>query len=176
MNDTSAEGAAAKQAAQMTLFVCLDFGLRLMHPLMPFVTEELWQRLPGRAQMSPPPAASIMIAPYPEEVADWHNPSSETAMSMVKDVVHAARSIRADYNIANSLRPAMYIKYKSDDVMHTLGEQVSDINTLSRAGEISFMRDDQESPHGCCIKVINDQCSVRAIAFFCSDVILVTYS
>jgi len=45
----AAEGAAAqKQATRDTLWVCLETGLRLLHPFMPFVTEELWQRLPRR--------------------------------------------------------------------------------------------------------------------------------
>ena len=55
--------AAAKQATRDTLWVCLETGLRLLHPFMPFVTEELWQRLPRRPGQQQ--AASIMIADYP---------------------------------------------------------------------------------------------------------------
>jgi valyl-tRNA synthetase len=57
-----------KLSAQQTLYTCLDHGLRLLHPFMPFVTEELWQRLPRRANDSCP---SIMIAAYPIQVRNF---------------------------------------------------------------------------------------------------------
>lgn len=52
--------------ARDTLWLCLDNGLRLLHPFMPFVTEELWQRLPSSKHHSRP--ASIMICDYPSIV------------------------------------------------------------------------------------------------------------
>jgi valyl-tRNA synthetase len=65
MTDPSAPD-AVKRSAQNTLYLCLDYGLRLLHPFMPFVTEELWQRLPRRAIGDPP---SIMLASYPLSVS-----------------------------------------------------------------------------------------------------------
>lgn len=56
----------AKLAAQRTLWIALDQGLRLLHPIMPFVTEELWQRLPGRGTLGE--SESIMLSPYPQGV------------------------------------------------------------------------------------------------------------
>jgi valyl-tRNA synthetase len=53
----------AKKAARNTLFRCLDSGLRLLHPTMPYLTEELFQRLPHREGPARP--ESICIAPYP---------------------------------------------------------------------------------------------------------------
>lgn len=61
MTDESAS-AATKKSAQQTLYTCLDYGLRLLHPFMPFVTEELWQRLP---RIPNDPTPSIMISSYP---------------------------------------------------------------------------------------------------------------
>lgn len=60
------EATEAKLCAQRVLYLCLDYGLRLLHPCMPFVTEELWQRLPGRGR--PGDAPSIMLAKYPQPV------------------------------------------------------------------------------------------------------------
>ncbi|CAG5125802.1 unnamed protein product, partial [Candidula unifasciata] len=54
----------AKVISQNILFTCLDEGLKLLHPMMPFVTEELFQRLPRRSEKAPP---SICVTPYPEE-------------------------------------------------------------------------------------------------------------
>lgn len=60
------DDAAARASAQQTLYTCLDHGLRLLHPFMPFVTEELWQRLPRRANDATP---SIMVSAYPVYVS-----------------------------------------------------------------------------------------------------------
>lgn len=58
--------ASARTSAQDTLWVCLDNGLRLLHPFMPFVTEELWQRLPSQKDSTR--KESIMICEYPSIV------------------------------------------------------------------------------------------------------------
>lgn len=68
MTDESAS-ANAKRSAQNTLYTCLDFGLKLLHPFMPFVTEELWQRLPRRPSDE---TKSIMVANYPVKVRSCH--------------------------------------------------------------------------------------------------------
>jgi valyl-tRNA synthetase len=56
----------ARRSAQHTLYTVLDNGLRLLHPIMPFVTEELWQRLPRRPTDQ---TKSIMLARYPVQVS-----------------------------------------------------------------------------------------------------------
>ena len=65
MTEPSAS-AKTRISAQQTLYTCLDHGLRLLHPFMPFVTEELWQRLPRRPNDSTP---SIMLSSYPVYVS-----------------------------------------------------------------------------------------------------------
>ena len=61
----------AKYQARATLLVCMETGLRLLHPFMPFVTEELWQRLPCRNMpwsSTIPDSPSIVVAPWPRVV------------------------------------------------------------------------------------------------------------
>lgn len=65
MTDEAAS-AATRRSAQNTLYTCLDLGLRLLHPFMPYVTEELWQRLPRRPEDSTP---SIMLSSFPVTVS-----------------------------------------------------------------------------------------------------------
>lgn len=86
LNDSSEENAVRKKCAQNTLFTCLEVFLRLAHPIMPFVTEELWQRLPGIMTVSKTP--SIMIAPYPEVEESWSHAPSESTMEIVKEAIH----------------------------------------------------------------------------------------
>jgi valyl-tRNA synthetase len=66
-SSNASEYTAERKFAQDTLWVCLDNGLRLLHPFMPFVTEELWQRLPARSGYAR--KASIVISEYPSIVA-----------------------------------------------------------------------------------------------------------
>jgi hypothetical protein len=76
------------------LWWCLDTGLRLLHPLMPFVTEELWQRLPRReADLEEVP--SIMVASYPEATSHWADNALEEQMTLIMDLVKCLRSERA---------------------------------------------------------------------------------
>jgi valyl-tRNA synthetase len=55
-----------QKSVQQTLYTCLDYGLRLLHPIMPFVTEELWQRMQRRPN---DPTPSIMVSSYPTFVS-----------------------------------------------------------------------------------------------------------
>lgn len=71
VTDPSYADAEARRSAQNTLYTVLDNGLRLLHPFMPYVTEELWQRLPRRPTDKTP---SIMLAKFPEAVRPF--PSS----------------------------------------------------------------------------------------------------
>ena len=64
-----------RQCAQATLYTVLEQFLRLCHPLMPFVTEELWQRLPNIPSLTTKP--SIMVSAYPTEVPQWFRPDLE---------------------------------------------------------------------------------------------------
>jgi valyl-tRNA synthetase len=123
MNDLSPENAERRFAAQCTLAICVEAGLRLLHPLMPFVTEELWQRLPGKQHMRSPPPDTIMLAEYPTDNLDWMDPRLEEEVALVKDVVHAARSLRADYNLTNNVKPVFVLRCRAD-AQGILQEQV----------------------------------------------------
>lgn len=139
----------AKKTAQQTLYLCLEFGLRLLHPIMPFVTEELWQRLPGGQSIE-----SISIAPYPVPVEGWSNPQVEADMDVIKETIHAGRSVRAEYGLLNSVRPQFFIKCATDAVAKTIAEQVDDFQTLAKAGETKVVLND-EPPKGCAMHSIN---------------------
>jgi valyl-tRNA synthetase len=67
-----------KRSAQNTLYTCLDLGMRMLHPFMPFVTEELWQRLPRRPEDK---TVSIALAKFPGEVRHYITRSGRTMQS-----------------------------------------------------------------------------------------------
>jgi valyl-tRNA synthetase len=68
-----------RKAALDTLYTCLDHVFRMLHPFMPFVTEELWQRLPRR----PTDLSSIMISPFPSPQPAWSNPAVEVTQQIL---------------------------------------------------------------------------------------------
>ena len=83
---------------QDALYSALEGGLRLLHPFMPFVTEELWQRLP-RCPGVTEGLESIMLAPYPTPVPGWTDARVEADMETAQTVVKAIRSLRSAYGL-----------------------------------------------------------------------------
>jgi valyl-tRNA synthetase len=83
-------GDVARAVATQTF----DVALRLLHPVMPFITEALWRRLPGR-----PAEASISVAPWPRPDARADDPEALAEFGTVQQVVGAIRGIRAEYGV-----------------------------------------------------------------------------
>ena len=80
----------AKWHALATLFTILDATLRLLHPIMPFVTEAIWQELPGKE-------GSISLAPYPVADEALLDPEAEAGMALVIESITALRALRAEF-------------------------------------------------------------------------------
>ncbi|KAJ6217790.1 hypothetical protein RDWZM_008947 [Blomia tropicalis] len=109
-----ADKPAEAEAARQTLYTALDIGLRLLHPLMPFITEELYQRLPRRSQDNDPP--SIMVTQYPtiEQYKEFsRNEPLEAEVAFVDKILHQVRSVRSEHNLAKT--PALiYLWFDTD--------------------------------------------------------------
>ncbi|PFH31202.1 valyl-tRNA synthetase [Besnoitia besnoiti] len=116
------------------LYVCLDRGLRLLHPLCPFITEELFQRLPANDFKSD----SICIADYPQPVMQWVDCRLDDDMELFKNVVSHFRSLIAALDIPPKLKPCGYVL-----VTDTEKEQSSTSALLSfltaREGDLAAM-------------------------------------
>ncbi|MBI4180851.1 MAG: class I tRNA ligase family protein, partial [Chloroflexi bacterium] len=84
------------------LVYVLETSLRLLHPYMPFITEELWQNLKCRLPLDWQVSESIMIAPYPEAEEKAGDPAAERAVESVIEIVSAIRNARAQYKVENS--------------------------------------------------------------------------
>lgn len=135
--DQSDENAGNRWAAQATLWVSMEVGLRLLHPMMPFVTEELWQRLPGRGTLGPQETASIMIAKYPEVNLLYKDETSEESMAYTMKVVEACRSLRASYNIAHKVLTHFFVKIIGPGEA-AVRSQIDDIKTLGKASAVDI--------------------------------------
>jgi valyl-tRNA synthetase len=135
--DLSDENKDSRWAAQATLWVSLETGLRLLHPMMPFVTEELWQRLPGRGTMGDDEPASIMIARYPETNESYKNEACEESMAYTLKVVKACRAIRASYHIAHKVQTHFFVKVSGPGEA-AVRDQVDDIKTLGKGSVVDI--------------------------------------
>jgi valyl-tRNA synthetase len=85
---------ASRAAAQAVLSYCLDVALRLLHPVVPFITEELWQKLPGRGADELLPVAS-----WPTTLKDLVNEVAERQFAFFQEGITKTRNVRSDYQI-----------------------------------------------------------------------------
>ncbi|MCO5602754.1 hypothetical protein L7F22_056892 [Adiantum nelumboides] len=150
-----ADSCNTKLATQETLWICLDNGLRLLHPFMPFVTEELWQRLPRRSGSMMKP--SIMIATYPRSVPEWDSGEAESHMLTVDSIVHSLRSLRKQYELDQKLRPEALLMCRSEEILNVVNYCSSEILTLAGLSSLKLIEVARGAPLGCGVAVISDQ-------------------
>jgi valyl-tRNA synthetase len=129
--------------AQQTLIEVLEAALRMMHPVMPFVTEALWQVLPldpeGRPQ-------SIMVASWPTVDSAWIDAKAEEEMNTLQEVVTAVRTIRGDLNIPAGKRVQVLLSTSVDTVEDLLNQERTSIQLLARAEEVEVGRNLVQPP------------------------------
>ena len=94
-------GESAQNARQVLVWI-LDNALRLLHPFMPFITEEIWQTLPHQGD-------TIMLAKYPEFTAEYDFPQAREEMEVVMNAIRAIRTRRSEMNVPPSRKAKVYI-------------------------------------------------------------------
>ncbi|XP_026875257.2 valine--tRNA ligase [Electrophorus electricus] len=159
---TDPEGQTQADVCRQTLYTCLEVGLRLLSPIMPFVTEELFQRLPRRRPQDCPPSISVTSYPESSEFC-WHSEELDRQMELVMTVVRTIRSLRADYNLTKT-RADCYLQF-IDAATASLVEKYSlQIQTLSYSQAIHpITADDSSIPEGCAVAIASDKCTVHLL-------------
>ncbi|XP_020258014.1 valine--tRNA ligase, mitochondrial 1-like [Asparagus officinalis] len=145
-----------RSAARDALWVCLDTGLRLLHPFMPFVTEELWQRLPQAKGTER--KESIMISEYPSVVNAWTNEQIESDMEVVNSAVRKLRSIRPQSD--KNERRAAFALCGADDIAKLIKAYEFEIVTLASLSSLKVLSRDDDVPRGCAFDVVNESLSM----------------
>ncbi|EFN82871.1 valine--tRNA ligase [Harpegnathos saltator] len=149
------EDNAAKLAAQKVLFKTMDVALRLLSPFMPFITEELYQRLPRKEQIHP----SICISPYPN-VAEcpWRNYEIEEDVEFMQKIIKNIRSARATYNLPNKTKTDAFVVCRDQIVKEKIDQYKLLIETLA----YSVLKVN-EPPAGCAIITVTDKIQVHLL-------------
>jgi valyl-tRNA synthetase len=123
----------------------LEASLRLLHPYMPFVTEELWQHLKHNLPSDWQESESIMVTPYPESDASF-DPEAERVMESVIEIIRSIRNVRAEYNVESSrwIEAQIY----GGKLTPAITPYSQAIETLARARPVTFRDTREESPSG----------------------------
>ena len=118
---------------RQTLLEVLDAILRLLHPFMPFITEEIWQQLPTRKGNE-----SIMVAEFPKPDQQYDDQSVEDEMAWIIEVVNGLRNIRGEMNLPPSEQISVHIRTKSEEMVKRLRGQETFIQFLASAKELNI--------------------------------------
>ncbi|XP_060095119.1 valine--tRNA ligase [Heteronotia binoei] len=149
------------KTARNVLYTCLDAGLRLLSPFMPFVTEELFQRLPRRCPASDPP--SLCVTPYPTtKQYRWRNEGLERIVDFMLSIVRAVRSLRADYNLTKT-KADCYLQCLDSDTAETVACCSDYIRILSSSNQVLVLDPGHAPPPGCAVAIASDKCTVHLL-------------
>ncbi len=119
-------GSAGEDATtRAVLWTILNETVRLLHPFIPFVTEELWDKLPGTS-------GSVMKAPWPTSSRERHDAEAEVTMDLIMGITSGVRNIRGEMNVPPSLRVAATVQSPDKAVRQTLDEYGHIIVNLSK--------------------------------------------
>jgi len=135
----------------------LEGGLTLIHPFMPFLTEELWQRLPRRANDTTP---SIVLASYPQYDSKMDSPESEAAYELILDCSKGIRSLFSEYAVKEDGRA--FVQALDDTSFATASAEETAIRSLAGKGlaSLEVLRPDAPKPAGCAVFTVSAHAAV----------------
>ena len=123
-----------KSAALWTLRTVLIHGLKLLHPYMPFITEEIFTTLQDKEE-------SIMISSWPEYRADWHFEKEEKSVETIKEAVRGIRNVRTDMNVPLSRKAKVFVVSDKEEVRDIFCQGKVFFASLAGANEVSVQAD-----------------------------------
>ena len=130
----STDDAVSQNAALWTLKTVLIDALKLLHPYMPFITEEIFCTIQNEEE-------SIMISKWPEYSEDRAFPAEEKAIETIKEAVRGIRNIRTEMNVAPSRKASVYVVSENDEIRRIFEEGKLFFASLAYANEIMIQAD-----------------------------------
>jgi len=138
---TAEQESAVRTEARTRLLTVLEQALRLLHPFMPYITEELWQRLPGDKRLHAAYGGAeptVMLTAYPEGRAELIDEAAESAMQAIIELISRVRNIRSEMNIKPGERINIVVASPDENLRRVFESAREQIARLVRASEISI--------------------------------------
>lgn len=143
------EDERAKATAQRVLLEVLETSLKLLHPFMPFITEEIWHYLPGDR-------ISIMISPWPKAKAQERDYKAEEDMSLVTEVIRAIRNLRSEVRVTPGRKVRVILVSREEKIRKLLEESRIYFSALAQAEPVDILDLDKVDKRG--LKAISSVC------------------
>lgn len=148
-----------KKSARDTLYTCIDGALRMIHPFMPFISEEMWQRLPKRATET---SKTIVKAAYPIYRSEYDNADAASAYELVLEITKGARSLLAQYGITKNGQ--VFIESANSKYFEIAESQKDSIVSLIKAVEkVNVVSKPEEIPSGCVLSAVVPEVNVHLL-------------
>jgi valyl-tRNA synthetase len=125
---------ATRTHCQAVLLKVQSAILRLLHPFVPFITEEIWQKLPGEA-------GSVMVAPYPQPDPALADPEAEAEMNLVMATITAIRNIRGEMNVPPATQVDVFLHSPETIAVAALSRHQQAITNLARVQNLHYNAD-----------------------------------
>ncbi len=135
------DDAGGKNAALWTLQTVLIGSLKLLHPFMPFITEEIFTTVQAKEP-------SIMVSSWPKWREDFSFPEQEKDIEMIKDAVSGIRKMRSDRNVAPSRKSKVFVVSDNDKTLDVFRKDQLFFETLAYANEVVLQKDQTGIPEG----------------------------
>ena len=140
-------GCASRQrATRRTLLRVLEASLRLLHPIIPFITEELWQTIAPLCDKKT--ADSIMLARFPEADLSLVEPSSFNKMTALQELIGAIRNLRGEMGVQPSVKAPLFIE--SADDLSELAAYLPALAKLSEVQQVATLPENEDAPVAIC--------------------------
>ncbi|MDO4626498.1 MAG: valine--tRNA ligase [Pasteurellaceae bacterium] len=155
-----------KRAACYTLINVLEKLLRLTHPIMPFITEEIWQKVKGFAGVT---GDTIMLQPFPEYETALQDEQAIKQINALKDIIIAVRNIRAESNIAPSKGLDLLLRNVSAENAKNIAENERLLKPMAKLDHIQILNNGEEPPLSVAKLVGNQELFVPMAGFINKD-------
>jgi valyl-tRNA synthetase len=125
---------ATREAARSTLVTVLDNAFRLLHPIVPFVTSELWNRLPWPEGTERP--EDLIVAPWPEGLDGWHDAEALDSFAAFQALIVETRRLRKEYGVGEGQRVTLHVVGGPDGFAASIEGEGAALDQLARVNRI----------------------------------------
>ena len=137
-----------RQTAQYVLGYVLEHTLRLLHPFMPFITEEIWQHIPHEGK-------SIMVSEWPAAEQDKLDDASEAAMTTIMETIKSVRNMRAEVNAAPGKKSEVILHFSDAALRDMVAENEGYLTVLAAAEPVTILAMDAAKPENAMAAVVD---------------------